>query len=485
MAAGLLLLAASSTYSAPSCCAEQTSQQATTTKTSSSLVQLNLLISEPCSLMRFMDCISERHHTTSWVKTWYKKARGEKAAADKKFISDYQNLMQSTANKVYRDETGREQDLDQYILCLASQSKNIPDFVSKVKKELEEKQFEKLKAVIEHFSPIYHEMLWLPRLPELQKQLATAQESVVSTQLTERLQKVQHFMNANWPSGISCNVVLIPLPEFKLEHKNTSGENLGRIQIVEVLPGEKLKINLDVVFHECCHALWHTSRAQDSTNKEFQKHPNGFEAFSELNEGMATALGQGWFSKQAYGKVQKNWYVDEVVDKYAHALYPPITKYMNSDKVIDAEFARLATEIFSKKLKNTVNSRQLITAFDVYCDKLDSSAELRKSIQTAIPRLHSFSLSCPLDNPQSLEAYRNSASRLMAFLVPQDKVSSLRSWGFSATEIDNVISSKGLTVVQKGDRKILFCVAPTSQQQTELLVKALQKPDLQNNSIQK
>lgn len=438
-------------------------------------IQVELLISEPCSLMTFMDSISERHHTTTWVKKWYAKIRGQKLADDKEFINEYQNLMNATANKSYKDETGRDQDLDQYVICLASQCKSVHEFTEILKQKLEKEQFEKLKIVIEHFAPLYHELLWQPRLPEFQKQLAAAQDSLTSTKISQRLQQVQHFMGAKWPAGVKCTVVLIPLPKFGFGRISTSGENLGRVQTVEVLPGKKTKIDLDVIFHEACHALWHTSPTQHLIAQECAKQVNGSEAYNELNEGMATALGQGWFSQQAYGKVQKNWYVDEVTDKYARALYPLICEYMDNGKQIDSEFAKRASEIFGQKFAKAISSRQFMTTFEVYCDKLDNSTALSKSVQTALPRLHSFSISCPLDNPQSLSAFQSSTAKQMAIMLPAEKLNSMLEWGFSAEQIERLKTANGPMILQSGGRKILFCIAPIPEKQIEMLFNALQK----------
>src|SRR6185503_17170638 len=117
-------------------------------------------------------------------------------------------------------------------------------------------------------------------------------------------------------------VVLVPLPKPEnIKHPGTHGESLGKVQLVELLPGSNFKNDADVVFHEACHALWHTRKDLDLVRNDFEKI-GGYVAYAELDEGMATALGQGWFAKMAFGKTPRSWYSDPITNGYSHALYP-------------------------------------------------------------------------------------------------------------------------------------------------------------------
>jgi hypothetical protein len=321
----------------------------TTASEIEALIQLNLVISKPCGLVNFINILAEMPHVTTWVKDWYFRQSFEGREQDKVLISEYQQVMVDTGPS-HCDEIGTCLNFNEKAMSIAADCKTIDELLLKIKGVLEIEKYNRLKRIIDYFEPIYERLVWEPRLEELQRQVEKAHTLALQSRLNERLGSVRKFMRAPWVPGLPITVCFLPLPLPDIDDPRIHGQCLGRVQLIELMPGKKSKqAQLDVVFHEACHALWETRSDKETTVKaDFEKVDGAF-AYAELNEGMATALGQGWFYKLAFGKGKRKWYLDAIIDRYAKALYALIIEYVEGGKEMDEEFALRATKIFKKR----------------------------------------------------------------------------------------------------------------------------------------
>ncbi|MBS1997558.1 MAG: hypothetical protein JSS86_14655, partial [Cyanobacteria bacterium SZAS LIN-2] len=92
-------------------------------------LKINFVISEPCSLLAFLDALSQRRHTTSWICEWYWKRRNAASRdQDRAMLASYKSVMEPEASAgTFADESGRDLDLNQKILSLAAECKNLDD----------------------------------------------------------------------------------------------------------------------------------------------------------------------------------------------------------------------------------------------------------------------------------------------------------------------------------------------------------------------
>jgi hypothetical protein len=320
------------------------------TSKSKDSIQLDLVISKPCGLITFIDILADQPHVTKWVKDWYfRQSPPGQAGLDKEFISEYQELM-GDPEESYRDEIGTPLTLGYKVVSIAASCKTLDELLLNVRPIFETSRCDRLKRVFDHFEPIYEKLVWEPRMKELLVQVEQAQTLLAQSKMLERLQSVRHFMRAPWVPGLPLTVCFIPLPKPDIKDPRVHGGCLGRVQLVELLPGKKSrKTQLDVIFHEACHAFWETRHDKEATVQADFERADGSFAYTELNEGMATALGQGWFYQLAFGKRKRKWYLDVIVDGYAKALCALITSYIEARREMDEEFAFEATKIFKKR----------------------------------------------------------------------------------------------------------------------------------------
>jgi hypothetical protein len=131
--------------------------------------QIKFVISEPCSLIRFVDTISERDHTTAWLKEWFFSKRSPaQSIQDKELLEKYKKHLDSISDHYrFKDETGREMNLNQRIACLAANCTTLQQLLPRIKQSVKSSDFPVLKETYSYFEPIHKELVWDPRLSQL------------------------------------------------------------------------------------------------------------------------------------------------------------------------------------------------------------------------------------------------------------------------------------------------------------------------------
>lgn len=440
-------------------------------------LKINFVISEPCSLLAFLDALSQRRHTTSWICEWYWKRRNAASRdQDRAMLASYKSVMEPEASAgTFADESGRDLDLNQKILSLAAECKNLDDLLQAVKSVLNDSDLLKLKAALQYFDPIYQELVWRPKLPLLQGQLEDYRNQAVHCKMAECLTAVKHFMNAPWPESRPFVVVLLPLPAGG---KGTHGESMGRVQLVELLPDSPFRKHADVVFHEACHALWFSKKDLHAADKLFVTADGRQLPVTELYEGMATALGQGCFSVEAFGVTPPSWYADATINRYAHEVFPLYADYLNREKQIDAEFGRKAAERYFKLFPDNDSAIKETEAYFVLADKVSDLQKFKAEIYRAMPRLREMSICAPVDASESLtgfRGYRQSGGGHLAVLTSGDNLYKLVELDLTMEQIDFLGRKPGAVTLAVRNKPILFCVAPTEAAQQKLFFDSLKR----------
>ena len=269
------------------------------------------------------------------------------------------------------------------------------------------------------------------------------------------------------------DTVLLPLP---IQHKSTHGESMGSIQTVELLPDSKFSKAADVVFHEDCHALWFSKKDMASVQKEFAIPDLGTLPLTELYEGMATALGQGWFATEAFGHAAKYWYSDKMIDSYSHAVFPLYASYLKEGRPMDSEFARQATMIYFKKFPDAARDISLTSDYLVLSERIPDLKKFKDDLNKSLPRLRESNICSPIDSVESIKVLGESTAEHAAVLVAPASLAKLSALGLSSTQIDSVRSDMAKAVTLKvGKKEMLFCIADTPERQQELLFAVLKK----------
>lgn len=321
--------------SCPAFCAE----------TNENPLEIRFLVSEPCGLVVFVDTLAGRPHNTEWLSKWYFDQTKE-AKTDKEICAEYSKLLSDIGNNYdAKDSIGRQMDLSQRIKCLSMHFLTLDDLLVELKTLLKPQEYALFEKTYKQFESFYHEKVFLPRSQRLKAQFADFNNGAKKYQMLDKLEQVRRFFKSDWPERTAFDVALIPLPDEK--QTSSHGESIGKTQIVELLTTADFTDQGETVFHELCHAIWERKKLDKKLIKAFDRY-NFDRDYQVMNESLATALSQGLFHDKTFPESKQSdvWYGNEVIDKFAHGLYPLINEYLEKEQSIDSEFVRRADKIF-------------------------------------------------------------------------------------------------------------------------------------------
>ncbi len=180
------------------------------------------------------------------------------------------------------------------------------------------------------------------------------------------LRQIDHFFRPE-PNQqyhpLPFEIVAVPLrltptemQELRQKGNNSIfGRNFGRVQIIELvlipeipdLSKRMLSHLLGVALHELCHHFY-TERHIGSyvqTHLNTQTQASHYLTALYLNEGLATALGNGLFSV-AIGSQDPQWYARDSINRFGHALMPPAQRHITRNLSLDRSFCLAAHQAF-------------------------------------------------------------------------------------------------------------------------------------------
>jgi len=441
---------------------------------------LKYIINKPCSLVCFVDKLS-RSQNKGWLDLWFdSQCRSDPSLENfcqqkNSLLADYKKMIDCNNQEVFEEPTGRKLSLSDKLIALASESSDLPEFLAKAKGIANANDYRLLQKTFEQFDNPYEKLIWQPRLPSLKQQLKEFQEQAAEQKMTERLATVQHFMQSNWKTGLPITIVLMPLPEPPSNKRSTVCRSLGALQTVELLPETKFRDKSDVLFHELCHAFWFAKPDHEKFEAEFQMPQLGLVPMTEQYEGMATAIAQGWYSKASFGHSPKNWYSDQIINRYAHLLAPLYASYLNEGKPIDLQFARKAAVIYFTRFPGVARDVKATSGFLIVLQREYPGLEqLRNDLSKAMPRSREMSF-CFFESPKTIEDYHSTSAVQMAVLLAHKDLNELTELGLSAAQITELQEQYSDTAnIRLNNRRFLVCIADKFAEQ-ELLLRHILK----------
>ena len=223
----------------------------------------------------------------------------------------------------------------------ASQSNDLAEFKSRTGGVIAPADQQRLFELLEKFGRIYDELIWNPNLNKLidyGKNLKAAWEK---GKLTSLFSKTGKFYGSVWPDNHQFMVRMVPIPA---EKGNTSATVIDNAIILECMLGEKdIAGTVGVIFHETAHSAFEAQslELQIELHDWFIKHTSKYRTLVQnlLNEGLATALGNGFAYSEISGKENENsWYNDKEIDFGAKANSEIVRRYVRKEKRIDKSF---------------------------------------------------------------------------------------------------------------------------------------------------
>ncbi|MCC6702453.1 MAG: hypothetical protein IT221_13070 [Fluviicola sp.] len=296
---------------------------------------------------------------------------------------------------------------------------------------------------------------------------------------SEYFKKIKQFYNSAWTDQLPFYVALYPIPG---ESGTTTATPHANSVCVGVLTGEKDHVQrFGVVMHEMCHVLYDEQAAdfQHQLAGFFEQNKSPFAPFAQryFDEGLATALGNGWAYKALNGELDSTeWYSNETINGFAKAIYPLVESYMDGEKVIDQAFVDQAIALFGKTFPNCArNYADLLNACSIYLDvENDVNVEIDEFMATASNyfQFSNTNISSPITDPISLEMMSNN-SKTQFIVITQDHSTIFKKIKKQLPELKKVPFKQNslISYTDKNGRAVIILIAANKTELENLLQK--------------
>jgi hypothetical protein len=223
-------------------------------------------------------------------------------------------------------------------------SRSLDEAFAKAEVLLQPGDLAELRAVFQHLQPrldrYWQAQAWLQ--PWSQRLATWASQRDLAGQLDE----VGRLFGLKPPYLQGLRVHVVPAPVGETLH----GRRVGTDIVLEVRERDTPERRADVVVHEATHALEEAADlASDVTLQgALLAVETGARGWELLDEGLATAIGQGVVAERWDPKFQeslhkpKSWYVDDAIDPFAKSLFPVVKAALASGRTLDQTARGLA-----------------------------------------------------------------------------------------------------------------------------------------------
>lgn len=249
---------------------------------------------------------------------------------------------------------------------VALDSSNAQDMARRASPWLGPEHAARLGVALSVLEPLQRHLWWDQGAAQLDLRKRELQSDLARGDFSASMQRARAFFCADWDPLDPPRLALIPYQTGLEEQSVTHGHSQGGLQVLEVVIDEPDPDAAGTVFHEFVHFLW--QRRPELEAKRWQtafysKGPWGRAAYVQLNEGLATALGNGWFAARVLdGLDPGSWYADPVIDAYGHALMPIVSQVMEESRPPTEAELQTMVEAFRTAVPDALNRFDVVAA---------------------------------------------------------------------------------------------------------------------------
>ncbi|MBL0190286.1 MAG: hypothetical protein IPQ18_02760 [Saprospiraceae bacterium] len=382
-------------------------------------------ISKPYCIFNFLETATNQQGTSSTLNDFI-ASNTKNDTVFKRLCLEFKNIQTDYNYKREEFPENRRQNRstkDLIDIDLVN-SNTLDEFKNKTIGILPNSDQQKLVNVLKQTEKIYDNLLWNNNEQKLSNQKKELE--LYASKSSEIFNKFQHFYNSSWTTDIPFIVTLYPIPG---KRGNSTATPHANSLCVGVLTDETRHIErIGVVLHEMCHVLYdeQTKEFQHEIEKWFDNNKSPYKqyAYNFFDEGLATALGNGWAYKNLSGSIDTSeWYNNEYINGFAKELYPLVEDYINNNQQIDKQFIDKSIELFAKKFPNSVSDYGiLLNRVSIYSDAETDleRADLMNTIGEKF-QLSNVNSSSPILDKTSLEFLKNSPQTQLVIISKNQK----------------------------------------------------------------
>ncbi len=224
--------------------------------------------------------------------------------------------------------------------------------------------------ILEAFTEVYNNLIYLPNKVQFEQQLAIIQGFVKDKNLASYFMSGAKFYGTEWDNSIPLEIVLHPLPNSQ----GFTAEAFYNVGVSAIQTDLKnYNVLLSVMMHEIFHIQFDEQPLETKLKIEnwfFQNTSTSSKyAYLLLNEALATAVGNGFVFEQLNGSLDKGeWYNWPYINQLAKEIYPLVQSYIKEGKAIDQSFVDNYIRTYEqnhpnwiKELNHTMTYRNMLS----------------------------------------------------------------------------------------------------------------------------
>lgn len=292
-----------------------------------------------------------------------------------------------------------------------------------------------------YFDTIYSDLIWNDNLTKLAGYCTQLNDYARTRNIDSLFTQLSTFYGSSWDLDVPFKVCLYPIPA---KRGNSTATPKGNIVTCGVLLDDYNYANtLSVVFHELCHLLYREQSPELQTKFESwfieAGTPSRLLAYQLADEGIATALGNGWVYRSLTEKMDtSDWYNDIYINRFAKNSYPLIKDYVERGKTIDKGLIHELCAVYEKVFPEaTSDFNNLFSNIHIVADLNDSDAQKVFPAAFRNFRIGGAGFSTPLDQTNLTDLNTHLATRII--LVSSDNK---KTWDFVKRNVDDIRSVK-------------------------------------------
>lgn len=327
-------------------------------------------------------------------------------------------------------------DLDESVRAAGLEAESIEEYSRALNLVTLPTEAHEFVEIVRYFQPTFHKW-WTEHAQVKGQAFADGMQKLLSDpRVSEKVEQFRKFYGSRLPNGYRAPFSLIYRPMKMITA--TSGQQLGRMAVVEFLPMEKPEQRLDVVLHEFCHFLYGTRSPEDDQALQLRfvglKDIAARPAYNLINEGMASAMGNGvinriYKSPDAWTKylaTPESFYNNTYIDRAGKSILMLMDEWLPKGKTMnDADFPSTYVAALKKSFGDEITSPTLfLNESFIYVNNKLGSDFGRSILQTFRVSRSSMSVSNKVER-SSTSTFREMPNMTSIFVVGSNQLGEL------------------------------------------------------------
>ncbi|HEX8328720.1 MAG TPA: hypothetical protein VF629_14355 [Hymenobacter sp.] len=291
-----------------------------------------------------------------------------------------------------------------------------------------------LDSVYRFFTPAFDTLAWQPHAAELGRQRTAYAEFLAKSQLMQKFGQLRTFYGGVWPDDIPYRIQLNPQLDGNQSVGGLTFTNhawvSGNIVLLDCHPTSRNFVDgTGVVFHEMSHSLSAQQRLglQQQLEGWYLHHssPDRRSAYNLMEEALATVAGQWIYAQQKGQPESGEWYNDDYINRYAKAIYPLMTGYVERGQTIDSLFVSQAIDLFDRTFPHAASEYVNLFRKVLYWGSDDAMQDAALAFRDQFRSNYTRTVTPILASAKGLEAAQ-SGEYLAVIFVTRDHAATLR-----------------------------------------------------------